>query len=103
MKGSRKFQHPTRGISAGARLASGGPGDQMEAWVSEIKARAWVRIGELSAAMPTGGPGGKGKSKLPSTGKLKHEALKAAGISQRSRECGVAREGEPQGVTEAFP
>jgi hypothetical protein len=62
---------------------------QMEAWLSEIKARAYMRIGELSAELPLAPPAagpGRGKrgqaKQLPSGGKpFKKQALKAAGIS----------------------
>ena len=53
---------------------------EMAAWVSEIKLRAVVRIGELSAELEKAQAHG-GKICLPSAGKSKAEALAAAGIS----------------------
>jgi hypothetical protein len=51
----------------------------MERWLSEIKLRADVRIGEISKGLETGKAAGWGKGKeVPSGGKFKAEALKDA-------------------------
>ena len=55
---------------------------QMEAWCSEIKIRALVRIGELSKGLEKAYAGGRGKIALPIDGKSKLRILKAAGISK---------------------
>ena len=55
----------------------------MEAWVSEIKLRAGIRIGELSRKLETGA--GRPSKIIPSSGKnLKADALKQAGISKNA-------------------
>jgi len=54
---------------------------EMEKWVSEIKLRANVRIGELSRELDKSKGGSNPKATLPNDGKSKTETLKAAGIS----------------------
>ena len=58
----------------------------MEVWVSDIKLRAGIRIGELSLQLDKAKPGGaiagkKGGSKIPSLGSSKTDVLADAGIS----------------------
>lgn len=54
---------------------------ELEAWVSQIKVRAAMRIGELSRELEKAAPlNGKGAG-VPSGGKTKTAVLKAAGIS----------------------
>ena len=54
---------------------------EMEFWVAEIKLRATVRMGELSAGLEKAQPkNGKG-SGLPTTGKTKKQTLADAGVS----------------------
>ena len=56
---------------------------QMEAWLSEIKVRAGIRIGELSRELETGA--GRPSKIIPSVGKnLKATALKQAGIGKNA-------------------
>ncbi len=50
---------------------------EMELWLAEIKLRATVRIGEISAGLEKA----KNQSALPSGGKSKAEVLEEAGIS----------------------
>lgn len=55
---------------------------EMERWVAEIKIRAILRIGELSADLDKAQTQGKnGTVRLPASGKSKAAALRAAGIS----------------------
>lgn len=54
---------------------------QLEADAWEIRKRAEDKLGELSAALDKSVLAGKGKRNLPTSGKNKAQALKAAGIS----------------------
>lgn len=54
---------------------------ELERWVSEIKARAYVRIGEISRELEKAKPGPTGKIVPSAEKKLKSDALHAAGIS----------------------
>jgi N6-adenosine-specific RNA methylase IME4/DNA-directed RNA polymerase subunit K/omega len=53
---------------------------ELECWVSEIKARAYIRIGEISRELEKA-PSGKASHSLPSAGKSKSATLRDAGIS----------------------
>ncbi len=53
---------------------------QFQRWVSEIKLRAGVRIGEISSELEKA-PSGKAAHSLPTGGKSKSQTLKSAGLS----------------------
>ena len=57
---------------------------EMEAWLSEIKIRAGIRIGKLSKELEKAYTGGRGKFGFPNVGKPKLQVLKAAGISKNA-------------------
>ncbi len=79
-----KTPRSVKGVSAPAKTLKqlGVSETQSSRWVAEIKLRAVVRIGELSAGLETGKGAGRGKGKeLPTGGKFKAEVLKTAGIS----------------------
>ena len=57
---------------------------EMEQWISEIKLRATRRIGELSRELEKATPDKGHGAGLPTGGKTKNEALKAAGLSTSS-------------------
>ena len=54
---------------------------ELECWVSEIKARAYIRIGEISRELETSKGGSNPQATLPGGGKSKSATLRDAGIS----------------------
>jgi hypothetical protein len=58
---------------------------EMETWAAEIKVRAKRRIGEISDKLGKGhGTGENGSVKLPPSGSLKSDTLRAAGITTQT-------------------
>lgn len=56
---------------------------ELEGWVAEIKCRAVIRCGELSAELEKAEARGRGPVSLPTGGKRKQDVLAEAGISTR--------------------